>query len=424
MAEYTLHLGDCLDVLRTLPDSSIDSIVTDPPYGLTTGKKGGSGVASVNLESPYGRARIGTGNGSGGFMGLAWDSDVPPVAVWAECLRVLKPGGHLLAFAGTRTQHRMACRIEDAGFEIRDMLAWLYGSGFPKSRNIAEQDMSGRDTEQWQGWGTALKPSLEPITMARKPLNGTVAANVLAHGTGALNIDACRVAPTGERLGGGDESGKAAKPEGWARPWMDDPDHVAAHNSKVAANVDKASQLGRWPANLIHDGSPEVVALFPNSDSPWIGNNNSGAKGGRMFGGGQQSVNEKPEYRDAGSAARFFYCAKTSRKDRNEGLTDPGPQFAHENTLRKVENTETAGNTHPTVKPTDLMAYLLRLVTPAGGTALDPFMGSGSTGKAAMLEGFDFIGIDNDKSYLAIAEARILYAQQFAKDESSQLSLI
>lgn len=412
--DYSLHLGDCLETLRGMPDNSVDSVVTDPPYGLS-------------------------------FMGKKWDYDVPSTEIWAECLRVLKPGGHLLAFAGTRTQHRMACRIEDAGFEIRDMIAWVYGSGFPKSMDVSKAidkaagaareltrpgvdrregygddwdkgDSSTRpryddpvtDTaKQWQGWGTALKPALEPITVARKPFACTVAANVLAHGTGALNIDACRVAPTGERLGGGDESGKAAKPEGWARPWMDDPDHVAAHNSKVAANVDKASQLGRWPANLIHDGSPEVVALFPNSDSPWIGNNNSGAKGGRMFGGGQQSVNEKPEYRDAGSAARFFYCAKTSRKDRNEGLTDPGPQFAHENTLRKVENTETAGNTHPTVKPTDLMAYLLRLVTPPGGTALDPFMGSGSTGKAAMREGFRFIGCELDEKYMAIAKARI-----------------
>lgn len=414
MAEYTLHLGDCLDVLRTLPDSSIDSIVTDPPYGLTTGKKGGSGVASVNLESPYGRARIGTGNGSGGFMGLAWDSDVPPVAVWAECLRVLKPGGHLLAFAGTRTQHRMACRIEDAGFEIRDMLAWLYGSGFPKSRNIAEQDMSGRDTEQWQGWGTALKPSLEPITMARKPLakGFTVAANVLTHGTGALNIDGCRVEPTGESR---PRSGEASQDQRYTEQ--------GGTNFVAKPGVRGGDPAGRWPANLIHDGSPEVVAMFPDTKS-----------GGYPAEGGQRSqvsTYGKPTVRgeqkftgSEGSAARFFYCAKTSRKDRNEGLTDPGPQFAHENTLRKVENTETAGNTHPTVKPTDLMAYLLRLVTPAGGTALDPFMGSGSTGKAAMLEGFNFIGIDNDKSYLLIAEARILYAQQFSKDESSQLSLI
>lgn len=404
MAEYTLHLGDCLDVLRTLPDSSIDSIVTDPPYGLTTGKKGGSGVASVNLESPYGRARIGTGNGSGGFMGLAWDSDVPPVAVWAECLRVLKPGGHLLAFAGTRTQHRMACRIEDAGFEIRDMLAWLYGSGFPKSRNIAEQDMSGQDAEQWQGWGTALKPSLEPITMARKPLIGTVAANVLKFGTGALNIDDCRV---------GSES-TARTQRGTTKAW---------EGGSFSGEVSTGSDSGRWPANLVHDGSDEVVAMFPETKS-----------GGYPAEGGQRSQVStfgKPTARgeqkftsNEGSAARFFYCAKASRKDRHEGLADPGPQFAHGNTLRKVENTETSGNTHPTVKPTDLMAYLLRLVTPPGGTALDPFMGSGSTGKAAMLEGFDFIGIDNDKSYLAMAEARILYAQQFAKDESSQLSLI
>ncbi|MER1077206.1 DNA methyltransferase [Pseudomonas aeruginosa] len=181
---YTLHLGDCLLVLKTFPDNSFDSVVTDPPYGLTTNKKGGTGVASVNLDSPYGRSRIGTGNGAGGFMGMKWDSDVPPVEVWTECLRVLKPGGYLLAFAGTRTQHRMALRIEDAGFEIRDMIAWVYGSGFPKSKNL--------DGDR-QGWGTALKPALEPITVARKPLVGTVAANVLAHGTGALNIDGCRI---------------------------------------------------------------------------------------------------------------------------------------------------------------------------------------------------------------------------------------
>ncbi len=429
MAEYTLHLGDCLDVLRTLPDSSIDSIVTDPPYGLTTGKKGGSGVASVNLESPYGRARIGTGNGSGGFMGLAWDSDVPPVAVWAECLRVLKPGGHLLAFAGTRTQHRMACRIEDAGFEIRDMLAWLYGSGFPKSRNIAEQDMSGRDTEQWQGWGTALKPSLEPITMARKPLakGFTVAANVLTHGTGAMNIDACRVAATGERLGGGDESGKSTKPDGWQRPWMENAEHVAAHNAKVTRNVDKATALGRWPANLIHDGSPEVVAMFPDEAGAAAPVHERGSDKFRSaYGVFAGKIDEAGStfHNDSGSASRFFYCAKTSRTDRHEGLLNPGPQFKQGTTMRMVETADLKGNTHPTVKPTELMAYLLRLVTPPGGLTLDPFVGSGSTGKAAMLEGFDFIGIDNDKSYLAIAEARILYAQQFAKDESSQLSFL
>ena len=217
MQPFELHLGDCLESLRKMPDNSIDAIVTDPPYGLTANKKGGTGTASVNLDSPYGRARIGTGNGPGGFMGHKWDSDVPSVEIWAECLRVLKPGGHLLAFAGTRTQHRMAARIEDAGFEIRDMIAWVYGSGFPKSLDVSKaidkaagaereviqqgersaarpvvEDQSGGKAyrlagdasitapatdaaRQWQGWGTALKPALEPITVARKPLVGTVA---------------------------------------------------------------------------------------------------------------------------------------------------------------------------------------------------------------------------------------------------------
>ncbi|MBD8592320.1 site-specific DNA-methyltransferase [Pseudomonas sp. CFBP 8758] len=387
---YELHLGDCLEAMRAMADNSVDSIVTDPPYGLS-------------------------------FMGKRWDYDVPSVEIWSECLRVLKPGGHLLAFAGTRTQHRMACRIEDAGFEIRDMIAWVYGSGFPKSRNI------GNDVEGMDGWGTALKPSLEPITMARKPFACTIAANVLAHGTGGLNIDVCRVTPTGERLGGGDESGKSAKPEGWARPWMDDPDHVAMHNAKVTANVDKATQLGRWPANLIHDGSDEVVALFPHSTS------------GSMRAGTQRAAQDEPGSvcygtfggnitaadvsASSGSAARFFYAAKASRADRHEGLVNPGAQFKKGTTLRNVENTTTTGNNHPTVKPTDLMAYLLRLVTPVGGIALDPFMGSGSTGKAAMREGFNFIGCEQDPAYMAIARARIeheLAAQELRQQERTK----
>ena len=321
--------GNCLQKMKTLPSNSVDSVVTDPPYGLA-------------------------------FMGKKWDYDVPSVEVWQECLRVLKPGGHLLAFAGTRTQHRMAVRIEDAGFEIRDMIAWVYGSGFPKSLDVskaidkaagAEREVVGYSAgfgkgstfsseyqtaqgyrpaytekagqpapitapateaaKQWQGWGTALKPALEPITVARKPLTGTVAANVLEHGTGALNVDGCRV---------GDEA-------------------------------------GRFPANMIHDGSDEVVGLFPESN-------------------GQ------------GSAARFFYCAKTSKKDRG---TD---------------------NKHPTVKPTELMKYLCRLVTPPNGTVLDPFMGSGSTGKACMLEGFNFIGIELCKEYYVVARNRIAEAKE------------
>lgn len=282
---------DCLEVMRNMPSESVDAIVTDPPYGLN-------------------------------FMGKHWDYDVPSVETWRECLRVLKPGGHLLSFSGTRTQHRMAVNIEDAGFEIRDMIAWVYGSGFPKSHNLKDE---------WQGWGTALKPALEPITVARKPLIGTVAENVLAHGTGALNIEGCRVGADGG-------TAKGSRPTGKSKGIYGAGLHGACEIKKLEA--------GRWPANLIHDG-------------------------GDYF--GEQS--------------RFFYCAKASKKDRSEN------------------------NNHPTVKPTDLMRYLCRLVTPPDGTILDPFMGSGSTGKAATLEGFDFIGIERDKDYYEIAITRIKVAQ-------------
>ena len=361
--------GDCLEVLRTLPDCSVDAVVTDPPYGLS-------------------------------FMGKRWDYDVPSVEVWAECLRVLKPGGHLLAFAGTRTQHRMAVRIEDAGFEIRDMIAWVYGSGFPKSldvskaidakiqtggsapSNIRKRDMGDlyrphrlagtpgfgtsrgaaggkndldrnddetvaplgtNEARQWQGWGTALKPALEPIAVARKPLVGTVAENVLTHGTGALNIDGCRV-PTDDNLNGGAyaESGRRTVMAGDKR----DGAALGMFQPGKTVGTDFAQPPGRWPANLIHDGSEEVVGL-------------------------------------TGDAARFFYCAKASKADRE------------------------ANNNHPTVKPTALMQYLCRLVTPPGGVVLDPFMGSGSTGKAAVREGFGFIGIEREQDYIEIARKRI-----------------
>jgi DNA modification methylase len=421
-----LH-GDCLEVLRTMPDNSVDSIVTDPPYGLTTNKKGGTGLASVNLENPYGRSRIGTGNGSGGFMGLKWDSDVPPVDVWAECLRVLKPGGHLLAFAGTRTQHRMAVRIEDAGFEIRDMIAWVYGSGFPKSLDVskaidkaagAEREVVGSklgqagyslaehkgrevyagdwtdpaaectitapatpEAQQWSGWGTALKPALEPITVARKPLVGTVAANVLEHGTGALNIDGCRVA--------GEVPVFSHKGQNAANCYAD-----GLHGSARTGDV---STQGRWPANLIHDGSDEVLAGFPATTSG--GGPKPGTPRTKANTYGEPTVSESAAYgSNTGSAARFFYCAKASKTDRG------------------------AENIHPTVKPTDLMRYLCRLVTPPGGVVLDPFMGSGSTGKAAILEGFRFIGIERETAYIEIAQARIdSVVQPTKQDKSSAL---
>ncbi len=385
-----LHLGDCLDVLRTLPDCSVDSVVTDPPYGLS-------------------------------FMGNRWDYDVPSQDVWAECLRVLKPGGHLLAFAGTRTQHRMAVRIEDAGFEIRDMIVWVYGSGFPKSLDVskaidkaagaerqftpvgnavkrmipgADQNATGswiKDNgreyqpgvshaatdaaKQWAGWGTALKPALEPITVARKPLIGTVAENVLQHGTGALNIERCRIA-TDPSVDDPRLSGKGS--------WKTDKAAKNVYEGGFAGQEIKSSAAGRWPANLIHDGSDEVMAGFPRTGKSAGGggvkvpgkNGIYGTFNGHVYG-------DVLGYGDQGSAARFFYCAKASKVDRGEG------------------------NTHPTVKPTDLMAYLCRLVTPPGGLVLDPFMGSGSTGKAAIREGFRFIGIERDAGYLAIARARI-----------------
>ena len=357
---FELHNGDCLEIMRGMPDNSVDSIVTDPPYGLS-------------------------------FMGKKWDYDVPSVEIWAECLRVLKPGGHLLAFAGTRTQHRMAVRIEDAGFEIRDMIAWVYGSGFPKSLDVSkaidkaagavrdviaknptfrsntrENGTSGlRDrrvdsnitapatdeARQWQGWGTALKPALEPITVARKPLVGTVAANVLDYGTGALNIDGCRV-------------------EGGERPLIvgENDARNFSGDFKQGSRREGTTTAGRWPANLIHDGSDEVVGLFPWSRD------------------GQE-----------GSAARFFYCAKASKKDRDEG------------------------NEHPTVKPTDLMAYLCRLVTPPGGVVLDPFMGSGSTGKAAQREGFRFIGIEREPAYMEIANSRIRRVESPSPESSIEV---
>lgn len=358
--------GDCLDVLKGMPDNSVDSIVTDPPYGLS-------------------------------FMGKKWDYDVPEQAIWEECLRVLKPGGHLLAFAGTRTQHRMAVRIEDAGFEIRDMIAWVYSTGFPKSMDVSKaidkaagavrevvgsyevtRDMSGGSwaelhgkpngakmhnitapateaARKWQGWGTALKPALEPITVARKPFKGTVAANVLEWGTGAINIDGCRVGTEG----GTTRSGQSHYAEsGWS-----------TGHKVVELNA------GRWPANLIHDGSDEPTELL-------------------------------------GAAARFFYCAKASKRDRDDGLDCFDAKYAPRDNgfSNKISGSKLPrANIHPTVKPTDLMAYLCRLVTPPGGVVLDPFMGSGSTGKAAVREGFRFIGIEMDSEYLAIAEARIAH---------------
>lgn len=375
---HTLHLGDCLDILRTIPDNSVDAVVTDPPYGLS-------------------------------FMGKRWDYDVPSEDIWRESLRVLKPGGHLLAFAGTRTQHRMAVRIEDAGFEIRDMIAWVYGSGFPKSLDVSKaiDKMDATPAaRQWHGWGTALKPALEPITVARKPLIGTVAENVLTWGTGGVNVDGCRVEASD------------------GRPLIESKSEESLHafgNGLNGSRCAGTTTLGRWPANLIHDGSEEVVGLFPETKSgafnSTIQKPTNGASKGREY-----ARMRKDRESDSGSAARFFYCAKASKRDRDEGCE--GMPIKHVGTYAQDEwSRQNMGNTpdavreprtnhHPTVKPTDLMRYLCRLVTPPEGTVLDPFMGSGSTGKAAVLEGFNFIGIEREPEYLEIARARITHAQE------------
>lgn len=315
----------CIEGMRGMADHSVDAIVTDPPYELTQVRR--TRPAPHVEGSPYSRHRVGVNGDTkpvGGFMGNEWDGSGVAfnVEMWVEALRVLKPGGHMLAFGGSRTYHRMVCAIEDAGFEVRDQIMWVYGSGFPKSMNVSK---AIDEAKQWQGWGTALKPAHEPICVARKPLVGTVAANVLAHGTGAINVDGCRIAgvvtTNPQRRGAGNIS-------------------TSGHAGQIDTGLDRVSDAGRWPANFIHDGLNEE----------W---------------------------------SRFFYCAKASKSDRGEG------------------------NTHPTVKPIDLMRYLCRLVTPPGGLVLDPFTGSGSTGKAALAEGFRFIGYELSAEYAAIARKRI-----------------
>jgi site-specific DNA-methyltransferase (adenine-specific) len=418
-----IMVGDCRTRLGELAENSVDAIVTDPPYHLTTGKKGGSGEASVNLESPYGRARVTTG-----FMGMTWDGgDVAhSVEMWAQCLRVLKPGGYLLAFGGSRTYHRLACAVEDAGFEIRDQIMWLYGSGFPKSLNLGD------------GRGTALKPAHEPIVVARKPLIGTVAANFERWGTGALNIDAYRIGTEGgssEPDGGGIHRYNKMLNEQGYRPSAYQPTRDGESSAeKVYAGEGGTNfamkpgprggdPCGRWPANVIHDGSEEVTSLLPSVKSGSIEPHHVRHTSKTVTVYGERRAPEiEQTYGDSGSAARFFYAAKADKAEREEGCYDlaVGP-LAYSNQAQaevnrgNIEHTgksgintvKMRGNTHPTVKPVDLMRYLVRLVTPKGGLVLDPFTGSGTTGVAALLEGMDFVGMEITPDYVAIAERRL-----------------
>jgi len=398
--KLTLLHGNCLDRLKDLDDNSVHSIVTDPPYGLS-------------------------------FMGKKWDYDVPNVEIWEECLRVLKPGGHLLSFAGTRTQHRMAVNIEDAGFEIRDMIAWVYGSGFPKSHNIskaidkyhgAEREVVGvnknyhsegkrsgsgesqhgekdgsfsnpdsakfittsstEDAKQWDGWGTALKPALEPITMARKPLSEkTIVQNVLEHETGGINIDDSRVSTddTIEQTGEVVDIDRGKCAEGYDRP-----NSTMFRTGKPKERGGPAQDSGRYPANFIHDGSEEVEDCFPHTKSGKDCKRSKDHKTGSMSGTLNTMDREEVSYGDEGSASRFFYCAKASKKEKGEG------------------------NTHPTVKPVKLMEYLVTLVTPKNGIILDPFLGSGTTGVACKNLDINFVGIERDEDYFEMAKNRII----------------
>jgi len=394
-AGVTLFHGDCLDVLRELPDESVHAVVTDPPYNLTAGKRGGTGSASVNLDSPYGRSRISTGNGVGGFMGKGWDDyDSHPGGFqgwceeWSvECLRILKPGGHLIAFGGSRTWHRLAAGIEDAGFDIRDSIAWLYGSGFPKSLDV------GKALPEWQGWGTALKPAFEPIVVARKPLTGTVAANVLAHGTGALNINTTRVPgdnPTVARRQGSTahlqkrtaaESQAAGKVESRTTP-------------ERYREERPGEELGRWPANVLLDETQaaELDRQAPDTggSGPASGPSLTGATGASAAYGARNGVDSTPFYGgERGGASRMF------------------PTFRYEAKAPTSERPVVDGVAHPTVKPLELMQWLVRLVTPKGGTVLEPFAGSGTTVEACLREGFDVIAIEREADYLPLIEKRI-----------------
>ncbi|KRA74247.1 hypothetical protein ASD78_12190 [Lysobacter sp. Root667] len=417
-----IHIGDCLEVMRTLAADSVDAIVTDPPYGIGFMGKAWDGRAIVERfeqrdSTHEGRRRNGLASAAGTY-------DLSPAgmkafqefsAAWArEAIRVMKPGAHAVAFASPRTFHRLVCGLEEAGFEIRDTLMWVFGSGFPKSKNL--------DGDH-EGWGTALKPAWEPIILARKPLRGTVAANVAAFGTGALNIDGCRIPTNGEVVFQGSGGIPCRHDERVPRSRAGEASANRRYADRggtdfaVAPGPRGGDPGGRWPANVLHDGSDEVVAGFPITSSGQPSGLKAGGQGNAfgLFAGGIPVTG----FGDAGSAARFFYCAKADRADRNDGCDGlplrPSDMVSNTSgqhlTRRDGGAPAPAANHHPTVKPTALMRWLCRLVTPPGGLILDPFTGSGSTGRGAIAEGFQFVGIELDPEYVAISEARIRAVQ-------------
>lgn len=395
MKPYSLHVGKSELVLKEYPDNYFDSCVTDSPYGI---RFMGKAWDSFDIRDKSGYRR------NGAHQNIAIEAgkyDLSPKAMvefqnWfrgisIEIFRVLKPGAHFLNFSSPRTYHRMACAVEEAGFEIRDQIMWLFASGFPKSHNL-EGDFNG--------WGTALKPAHEPIVVARKPFTSTVLKNMQDHGTGALNIDACRISGEPWFYGNQPKLNGARYQPGQITP-----------TERHAENI-TGGENGRWPANIIHDGQVE----FPEAKGQQgrVGPEHGERKSVNTYGDYGARTNCEPREESITSAARFFYCAKTSRSDRNEGLDhlvekpllwssgekNPG-SFQSEHTNKASQNN------HPTVKPTDLMRYLICLVTPKGGLVLDPFLGSGSTGKAAMLEHMNFVGIDMDEKWIEISKHRI-----------------
>jgi site-specific DNA-methyltransferase (adenine-specific) len=451
-----LRLGDCLEVLKTIPDNSIDSVVTDPPYGLGFMNKEWDSPEKLRQltqrESDRSAERKAEGKSP---TDAPFSKSVPPglaikgakegkwfqewCELWAvECLRILKPGGHILSFSAPRTYHRMATAFEDAGFEIRDQLMWVFGSGFPKSHNIGkaidkiegnEREVVGKSenhrtssallelgfqdgreehiitkgNSDWEGWGTALKPAHEPIVMARKPLTEkSIAENVLKYGTGGINIDGSRIT-----IGEGDKTSA-----GHRTCNIFETEKISGGNGSPDYET---HEQGRFPANIIFDEEAgqlldEQSGISKSSKHKWEGDNNA-----PIYGKYEKGIREAT-YEDKGGASRFFYCPKTSKKDRNEGLDNEPTKIKNRVNSGGLENDPKWGpvetkNNHPTVKPTDLMRYLINLITPPNGTTLDPFMGSGSTGKAAIRCGVNFIGIEKEQEYMDIASARIQHEQ-------------